>query len=235
MSEPADGPEPLPSPEIPPEAAPDDRRLRLFELALVVGVSFLAPTVIALYRWWWPYERTTPEALREFLAIVDCTIGLSVLAYVLYCQGRRFWDLGLTFRVSDVGLGLAVALLSRVMSFAVVSVILAFSTDLPKSPFNLQHHTGWLAWLAVVPNAALEELIVRAYLMTEVAELTGSMAIAVFASVGFQFLYHLYLGLPAALVASGSFFVAALFYASTRRVTPLILAHSLHNFWVLAG
>ena len=70
--------------------------------------------------------------------------------------------------------------------------------------------------------------------MTEVAELTGRMGIAVFVSVGFQTLYHLYQGTPMALVNAGAFFVSAVFYASTRRITPVIVAHALHNFWVLS-
>ncbi|HET9208960.1 MAG TPA: hypothetical protein VFR03_01105 [Thermoanaerobaculia bacterium] len=35
--------------------------------------------------------------------------------------------------------------------------------------------------------------------------------------------------------AAGSFFVSAVFYASTRRITPVILAHSLRNFLYLTG
>jgi membrane protease YdiL (CAAX protease family) len=36
-------------------------------------------------------------------------------------------------------------------------------------------------------------------------------------------------------MAAGSFFVSAVFYANTRRITPVILAHSLHNFLYLAN
>lgn len=116
-------------------------------------------------------------------------------------------------------------------SEVVFSVLDTYSVSYPENP--VPRHIGWLTWLSVVPGAAAEELIVRAYLMTEVAELTGRMWIAVLASVGFQTLYHLYQGTPYALVSAGSFFVAALFYANTRRATPLILAHAWHNFWVL--
>jgi len=79
----------------------------------------------------------------------------------------------------------------------------------------------------------MEELIVRAFLISEVAELSGSMPFAVFVSVAFQTSYHLYQGTPAALVAAGTFFVSSVFYASTRRITPVILVHTLYNFRVL--
>jgi hypothetical protein len=57
----------------------------------------------------------------------------------------------------------------------------------------------------------------------------------VLVSVGFQTLYHTYQGTPAALMAAGTFFVSAAFYANMRRITPVILAHSLHNFLYLAN
>jgi membrane protease YdiL (CAAX protease family) len=91
-----------------------------------------------------------------------------------------------------------------------------------------------MAWLSVVPSAAMEELIVRAYLMTEVAALSGSMGLAVTVSVGFQCFYHLYQGVPAALYHVGTFFAYAVFYAYTRRATPVVLAHALENFLIMA-
>lgn len=209
----------------------EPRRLRVCELILVVSAGYMIAAVSSLEDWW--TAQGFPEiATDELYWILRDSFAISVLVYVLYRQGRSLKTIGFTTRVSDIFWGLSVWLFSYVMSEAVFSVLDAYSVSYPEGP--VPRHMGWLTWLAVVPSAAAEELIVRAYLMTEVAELTGRMWIAVLASVGFQTLYHLYQGTPHALVNAGSFFVAALFYASTRRATPVILAHAWHNFWVLS-
>jgi membrane protease YdiL (CAAX protease family) len=213
-------------------AAPDSRKLRLWELALVLGIAFLPSILASLYHWWIGARPTPETEFNGLIRLVHAGLAISLLAYVLYWQGNSLRGIGLTFRVSDVLWALPLAFFSQSFAIAVGRLLLAYSVSFPKLPPSTA--PSWLTWLSIIPWAAEEELIVRAYLMTEVSELTGSMAIAVFASVGFQVLYHLYQGTPAALVHAGAFFVAAVFYAYTRRITPVILAHALHNFWVLA-
>jgi membrane protease YdiL (CAAX protease family) len=214
-----------------PERAPESRRLRLCELALVIGVGFLQPLTVSLYHWWTNARIAPSTALGSLFSILDATIAISVLAYVLYRQGRSLRTIGLVFRRTDILWALLILMFDRLMTTAVFKDLAGFAT--PKH-FPLGY-AGVISWLAVVPAAAREELLVRAYLMTEVAGLTENWGIAVVASVGFQTLYHLYQGTPAALMAAGSFFVSAVYYANTRRITPVILAHSLHNFLYLAG
>ncbi|HXT11433.1 MAG TPA: CPBP family intramembrane glutamic endopeptidase [Candidatus Angelobacter sp.] len=74
-------------------------------------------------------------------------------------------------------------------------------------------------------NPFFEELIVRAYVMTQVRQLTNSAVIAVIASTLLQTSYHFYQGVPLALAEGGAFFVFCLYYAKTKRITPIILAH----------
>lgn len=70
-----------------------------------------------------------------------------------------------------------------------------------------------------------EELIVRAFMMTEVKALTGSAVIAIVASVLFQSAYHRYQGVLPAVLYSSMFLVFALYYAIAKRVAPVVLAH----------
>lgn len=207
--------------------SPGNRKLRLYELALVLGVGFLIPTVTSVTYWW--TGQYTPAPDNQYLySILTDVLTISVLVYVLYRQGRSLKAIGFTARLSDLGWGVLLLFFSWLVSRAVGRL---FPAD-PSSHQALLSPPGLFLWLAVVPGAMREELVVRAYLMTEVADLTGRMGIAVLASTGFQTLYHLYQGTPMALTAAGSFFVASLFYASTRRATPLVVAHALHNFWV---
>jgi membrane protease YdiL (CAAX protease family) len=214
-------------------AAPESRRFRLFELALVMGVAFLPSIVFSLYDWWngsgGPFADDDYSSLLRLLRAV---LSIALLGYVLYWQGRSWRSIGLTAQRSDIPWTLALVMVTWVFRHAVAGALSSF--HVPDSKVTMSS-SGLLPWLAVVPGAASEELIVRAFLMTEVAELTGSMGIAVLASTGFQTLYHLYWGTRSALVAAAAFFVFSLFYASTRRITPVILAHSLHNYWVLVS
>jgi len=82
-----------------------------------------------------------------------------------------------------------------------------------------------LVVVQVVVNPFFEELIVRAYAMTEVLGLTGSGALAVLVSVGVQTFYHLYQGIPLALAHGATFSVFSLYYLKTRRIAPVVLAH----------
>ncbi len=84
-------------------------------------------------------------------------------------------------------------------------------------------------------NPFFEELIVRAYLMTEISELTGSSTLAVCMSVAVQFSYHLYYGPAQAISLSFMFLVFALYYARARRALPIILGHGFFDIWALIG
>ncbi|HEY0511771.1 MAG TPA: CPBP family intramembrane glutamic endopeptidase [Thermoanaerobaculia bacterium] len=214
-------------------ATPEARRLRLCELALVVGVAFLTPTLSSLVHWWSGAAPTPDRGLDGLYRILRAALSISVLAYVLYRQGRSLRTIGLTAQASDVPWALAVTFCAKLVAGGLLTLFVAYQVALPKGA-SLAAEPTLLKWLAVLPSAAMEELIVRAYLMTEVAALSGSMALAVIVSVSFQCFYHLYQGLPAALYHAATFFAYAVFYASTRRATPVVLAHALENFLILA-
>jgi len=74
-------------------------------------------------------------------------------------------------------------------------------------------------------NPFFEELIVRAYVMTEIRFLTNSTYKAIVVSTLLQTSYHFYQGGAMALAESASFLVFSIFYAKTNRIAPVILAH----------
>jgi len=71
-------------------------------------------------------------------------------------------------------------------------------------------------------NPFYEELIVRAYFMTELLELTSSSILAVAASVALQFSYHLYSGWLTAAALSAGFLIFSLYCLRTRKATSLV-------------
>lgn len=165
--------------------------------------------------------------------------ALLVLGYVLSRRGLKFANLGLRWSRRDA----AAVLLVTVVSYAAYE----FGHTLVQSV----HHLGYGTWvngptavdifgrtsLASVPlfllNPIFEELIVRAYLMTEVIELTGSSALAVALSVGVQFSYHLYYGWAGALSLSFFFLALALYYGRARCALPVIVAHGFVDVYVM--
>jgi len=88
--------------------------------------------------------------------------------------------------------------------------------------------------LFTVLNPFHEELLVRAFLITEVESLYRSTTLAAILSVTLQTSYHLYQGLPAALLHVPTFLVFSLYYVRTRRILPVILAHLFLDVTALA-
>ena len=75
----------------------------------------------------------------------------------------------------------------------------------------------------------------RAYVMTEIKELTGSNMMAIVSSVLLQASYHLYYGWIGALSIAFPFFVFvfAIYYARSRRAVPIIFGHAVFDLYGL--
>jgi membrane protease YdiL (CAAX protease family) len=77
----------------------------------------------------------------------------------------------------------------------------------------------------VLINPFFEELIVRAYTMSEVMDLGGSRLLAIVVSVSLQMSYHFYQGVLRSIAIAATFIVFSIYFARTRRIAPIILAH----------
>jgi len=161
---------------------------------------------------------------------------LLLLGYVLSRRALRFRDLGLRWSLRDLGVGLSVAGVSYVafvQGFRFIqglhrSMFGAVATS-PAAKDFFGRPSLLVAIAFCLLNPFFEELIVRAYLMTEIIELTGSSALAVVLSVAVQFSYHLYYGWTGAVSLCFQFLIFALYYARSRRALPIIMAHGLFD------
>jgi membrane protease YdiL (CAAX protease family) len=86
-------------------------------------------------------------------------------------------------------------------------------------------HISFMVVVFLFTNAFYEELIVRAYLMSEIISWKRSTLLAGVVSVGIQSLYHIYQGVPNMISIAALFSVYAIYYAKSRRILPVILAH----------
>jgi membrane protease YdiL (CAAX protease family) len=224
-----------------PPTAPASTRLRLFGLLIVLAVAFtsflLASAVIFLGLQFQDSEQML--SYRFASAVATELVSLALLFYVLRQNGQGVADIGLGFAWKDIGRGIllnigagiiySIAALVAVQGYEVVS---GHSPAPPSIPGVGAAISAW-AVLFVFVNPFFEELIVRAFTISEILALTGSRAWAIAVSVGLQTAYHLYQGLPYALAAGVMFLVFSLYYVRSRRILPVIVAHFWFDFSAL--
>jgi membrane protease YdiL (CAAX protease family) len=232
-----------PVPEASPSTLPQVHRnnLQWFELGLVLLVAFGSSLALSIHVLvhapgdWAGYtnERWMYSAFHE----LSC---LALLGYVLHRRGLRFRDLGLKWSGRDVviGVGLyALATIAYSIGYWLIQAGQATITGSYATPVQAAQifgHPTTFAFLFAFLNPFFEELIVRAYLMTEVSKLTGSMVLATLVSVLLQAAYHLYYGWTGAAAMAFLFLVFAVYYALTRNATPVVVAHFLLDVIALA-
>jgi membrane protease YdiL (CAAX protease family) len=229
-----------PSTDPPHEISAGERRERWFEICLVLLVACGSYILYSLYLLiQGPSAAPQSSSLKWAAAIVQEATALLVLGYVLSRRGRRFADLGLRWSPHDVVVGLLLAGVSYAaygLGHTLVQTIhhLVYGTwatgPTAKDFFT---HPSVVAIPFSLLNPFFEELIVRAYLMTEVVELTGSSTLAVALSVGVQFSYHLYYGWVGAISLSFFFLALALYYTRSRCALPVVIAHGFFDFYAL--
>ena len=217
------------------ELSDKERRQRWFEIFLVVLVAFGGYLVSALYLLLHgPTAESQVSSFRAAGNIVQEVAALLLLGYVLSRRGLKFSSLGLRWSLSDVRMGLLthLSLLRNIWG--------GLHVGSSRPPFGLRELVRWstardffahpsvMAIPLALLNPFFEELIVRAYLMTEVMELTGSSTLAVVLSVFVQFAYHLYYGWSGAISLAFFFLALALYYVRSRRALPV---H--HRTWAL--
>jgi membrane protease YdiL (CAAX protease family) len=217
-----------------------DKRLRWLELSLVLTVCFADSILGSL-----GILKGGPSAVRHAsqmgyaIGIVHQVAGLTLLGYVLWRRKIRIASLGLRRSFADLGRGLLVAGLAYLAYAGGHALLHLFDNATHSQSQSVQiaramfGHPSILAIPYTIVNPFFEELIVRAYLMTEVSALTGSWILAAALSLVVQFSYHLYYGWEGAIGLSFVFLVYAIYYARTRKATPIIVAHGIFDILAL--
>lgn len=215
------------------------KQIRWFELALVLSIAFAHPLIgsLNILR----YGKSAIPAQQgmtwtaNFIHALTC---LSLLVYVLSRRRMRLRDLGLRWSWRDIlrGIGLTVgAYVVYAIAYAVFSSFHRHAAGVSAGVGvrDVYGHMSLLTIPFLLLNPFFEELIVRAYLMSEIGALTGSWTLAVVVSTVFQASYHLYYGWMGAVTLGFQFLVLSIYYARSRRITPVIFAHEVFDLLLL--
>jgi membrane protease YdiL (CAAX protease family) len=182
-----------------------------------------------------PYLDLTYQLLGIFFALVPVLLAVHLLnrsrsaSSLLGLDVRRPWK--------DLGWGCLVAAAIGLPGIGLFWVAAQLGINANLVPAALPD----LWWavpvliLSAVQNAVLEEVVVVGYLVTRLQDLRWRVAWIVAASSVLRGSYHLYQGIGAFFGNAIMGVVYALFFLRTRRVLPLIVAHTLLDVAAFVG
>jgi membrane protease YdiL (CAAX protease family) len=183
-----------------------------------------------------PYLDLTYQLLGIFFSLVPVALALYLLARDRL-QPRRTLGLTADRPGFDLGWGTLLAAGIGIPGLLLVYVARQLGISADIVPAALQ--SVWWAIpvliLSAIQNAVLEEVIVVGYLITRLRELGRSPAMIVACSAVLRGSYHLYQGFGAFVGNAVMGVVFALFFMRTKRVMPLIVAHTILDTAAFVG
>jgi len=208
-------------------------RLRHLGIALLVSLSgpIFSSTYVVL--------GGSPDPMQQNYRLAGALrteiTSLLLLWYVMGRQGKTWKDIGWEVGLADIPRGMGLFIVALIVPvFAAVPfqyVYRAYAGHFrhflaPKSLHSLLGFGISLVSIAFVClNPFFEELMVRGYTMSEIIGSGGTAWMAIVISVAIQMSYHLYQGLAHAIVLTVVFAIFSIYYAQTRRIAPVVLAH----------
>jgi membrane protease YdiL (CAAX protease family) len=213
----------------------NSKTYRALELYLIIGVAFAAPIFVGVYSLFSHSSSQGPQVsgVLVFYGLIYEVMALAVVAYVLSRQGRSAKQLGISFSWKDLPVSFLLVIVSYLGFYLGYLMVFygyyALTGRGLSQPAKTQTYLNAGVTIGtvffVILNPLYEELIVRAYIISEVKYLTNSSILAVLVSVAVQALYHLYQGVPATIALSAMFLVFSIYYVRYKRIVPVILAH----------
>jgi uncharacterized protein len=232
---------PLPRP-------PGSPKLLRRELGLVLLLAF-APIVLGLLFLALGPQGTAPAETQVLPSLVSLVVELFlswspvlVIGYLL-ARNREGWSgIGLTrFRAGDLGMGVVLWVASFILVLVLAQLFRFFGQrEVDFLPEGLPlWFRAFQAVLIAVTAGFTEEIVVRGYAQTRLEQLRSPTAVILLLPTALWGMLHVYQGLGAALTIFGLGLMYAWYFQRTRRLWPLILAHTLFDLTqlilILAG
>lgn len=217
----------------PIDASGAENRKRWVDLGLVLLISFFPSIFAATVAWLSPASDAVAWSVPRFLSgIMREVTCLILLLYVLSRQHRSLSSIGFRPRRRDPFIALGLAIAAFFLSAIQTGIIARGTILLFGRPADMRHPdmTGGAPLILLLTYGIMagifEETLVRGYLMTELIALGKPVWLATIISITLQTSYHVYYGLAGALSISSIFIVFAIYFAFSRRLLPVILAHA---------
>ena len=217
------------------DASGVENHKRWVDLGLVLLISFSPAIFAATVIWLSPGSDaaiwSAPRFMSGIMREVTC---LLLLMYVLSRQHRSLSSIGLNIRWRDPFIALGLAITALFVGAIQTGMIARGTLLLFGHPADMRHPdmTSGAPVLLLLSYGIMagifEETLVRGYLMTELIALGKPVWLATIVSIALQTSYHVYYGFAGALSISSIFIVFAIYFAFSRRLFPVILAHA---FW----
>ena len=216
-----------------------NKQQRILTLALVLSVAILPFLAGGLIIW-----RTGLQVHQRgelWLGLLQELNGVALLAYVLH-QRRELQTLRISLTLSTIGHSLAVMVTAYMAYWLTATIVNTlhwawrgaganFSDTSATLPAGLS--VGLILYMLCSPF--FEELIVRFFLANELMSLGWNWLAAAVLSAALQASYHLYQGTWNAIAVFPLFLVFAIYYAKTRRIWDVVLAHLWIDLMALAA
>jgi membrane protease YdiL (CAAX protease family) len=235
---------------------PTRRRLRA-EVLIVLGLSLGQAAVYALVSLAAKLTRgplssqtatlNAPQSPRPYL---DLTYQLLHIGFALLPVALALWlmsangrnavrsiglDLSRPGRDLALGVGLAALIGLPGLGLYFLGRALDLTATVVPSALNAYWWTVPVLLLSALQNALLEEVVVVAYLVDRLPRLGWTLPAVVAASAVLRGSYHLYQGFGPFVGNAVMGVVFALVYLRTRRVMPLVVAHTLLDVVAFVG
>jgi len=240
----------------PPDLAPDRRRISA-EIWIVLGLSLGASAVYAVVSLIakltaGPLRQQTAtlnasRSPREYLDLTYQLLGIGfgvvpvVLAlYLLWTPGRTARSrIGLDLRRPgrDLAYGIGLSALVGLPGIALYLIGREVGLTATVVPSGLDAY-WWVVpvlVLSALQNSLLEEVVVVGYLITRLGQLGWGIGAMVITSALVRGSYHLYQGIGPGLANALMGVIFGYCYHRTRRVMPLVVAHTILDIVAFVG
>ncbi|MBT0993586.1 CPBP family intramembrane metalloprotease [Cellulomonas sp. DKR-3] len=180
------------------------------------------------------------DVIYQLLAIGFALVPVALALYLLSAHGRSaVRQIGLTFarpwRDLGIGVGLAAAIGVPGLGLYAIGRVLGITVQVQPTTIDDHWWTIPLLILLALKNALLEEVVVVGYLMERLRTLRWSVPAIIAASALLRGTYHLYQGWGAFAGNVVMGVVFAWYYHRSRRVMPLVVAHTVMDLTVFVG
>lgn len=253
-----DAPEAPGTPEAPHAREPAARRRLTAEVWIVLGLSLGQSAVYAALRLYTRLTAEVPLAQQtatlnrsqserpyldltyQLLEVLFTLVPVALALYLLSAPGRSALrriglDRARPGRDLAVGLGLTAVVGIPGLGLYVAARALGLSVSIQASGLDPYWWAVPVLILAALKNALLEEVVAVAYLVERLRELRWATPAILVSSALLRGTYHLYQGpgMAAGNVVMGLLF--AWYYLRTRRVLPLVVAHTALDVVAFVG